>query len=167
VGISRSTGGGNYQGQVVGISRSIGGGNYQGQVVGEIIKVKWWGYQGQLVGEIIKVKWWGYLGQVVGISRPSGGDIKVRGRGLEVKVKKKWWGVRALSNSLYCRGFKDLFPIPVSCHHALEEWKACVCRRGLLFKLIFCDRNPSEIASILGRVPNQKSIVTWVTTFRP
>jgi hypothetical protein len=41
------------------------------------------------VGEIIKVKWWGYLGQVVGISRPSGGDIKVRGRGLEVKVKKK------------------------------------------------------------------------------
>jgi hypothetical protein len=77
------------------------GGNYQGQVVGEIIKVKWWGYQGQLVGEIIKVKWWGYLGQVVGISRPSGGDIKVRGRGLEVKVKKKWWGVRALSNSLY------------------------------------------------------------------
>jgi hypothetical protein len=92
VGISRSTGGGNYQGQVVGISRSIGGGNYQGQVVGEIIKVKWWGYQGQLVGEIIKVKWWGYLGQVVGISRPSGGDIKVRGRGLEVKVKKKWWG---------------------------------------------------------------------------
>jgi hypothetical protein len=101
VGISRSTGGGNYQGQVVGISRSIGGGNYQGQVVGEIIKVKWWGYQGQLVGEIIKVKWWGYLGQVVGISRPSGGDIKVRGRGLEVKVKKKWWGVRALSNSLY------------------------------------------------------------------
>jgi hypothetical protein len=58
-------------------------------VVGEIIKVKWWGYQGQLVGEIIKVKWWGYLGQVVGISRPSGGDIKVRGRGLEVKVKKK------------------------------------------------------------------------------
>jgi hypothetical protein len=53
------------------------------------------------VGEIIKVKWWGYLGQVVGISRPSGGDIKVRGRGLEVKVKKKWWGVRALSNSLY------------------------------------------------------------------
>jgi hypothetical protein len=103
VGISRSTGGGNYQGQVVGISRSIGGGNYQGQVVGEIIKVKWWGYQGQLVGEIIKVKWWGYLGQVVGISRPSGGDIKVRGRGLEVKVKKKWWGVRALSNSLYSR----------------------------------------------------------------
>jgi hypothetical protein len=65
------------------------------------MKVKWWGYQGQLVGEIIKVKWWGYLGQVVGISRPSGGDIKVRGRGLEVKVKKKWWGVRALSNSLY------------------------------------------------------------------
>jgi hypothetical protein len=93
--------GGKFQGQVVGISRSIGGGNYQGQVVGEIIKVKWWGYQGQLVGEIIKVKWWGYLGQVVGISRPSGGDIKVRGRGLEVKVKKKWWGVRALSNSLY------------------------------------------------------------------
>jgi hypothetical protein len=40
------------------------------------------------VREIIKVKWWGYLGQVVGISRPSGGDIKVRGRGLEVKVKK-------------------------------------------------------------------------------
>jgi hypothetical protein len=72
--------------------------------VGEIIKVKWWGYQGQLVGEIIKVKWWGYLGQVVGISRPSGGDIKVRGRGLEVKVKKKWWGVRALSNSLYWGG---------------------------------------------------------------
>jgi hypothetical protein len=92
VGISRSTGGGNYQGQVVGISRSIGGGNYQGQVVGEIIKVKWWGYQGQLVGEIIKVKWWGYLGQVVGISRPSGGDIKVRGRGLEVKVKKSGGG---------------------------------------------------------------------------
>jgi hypothetical protein len=50
----------------------------------------------------------------------------------------------------------------------LEEWKCrpCVCRRGLLFKLIFCDRNPSEIASMLGRVPNQKSIVTWVTTFR-
>jgi hypothetical protein len=109
VGISRSTGGGNYQGQVVGISRSIGGGNYQGQVVGEIIKVKWWGYQGQLVGEIIKVKWWGYLGQVVGISRPSGGDIKVRGRGLEVKVKKKWWGVRALSNSLYCQFFRKHF----------------------------------------------------------
>jgi hypothetical protein len=64
-------------------------------------KAKWWGYRGQLVGGIIKVKWWGYLGQVVGISRPSGGDIKVRGRGLEVKVKKKWWGVRALSNSLY------------------------------------------------------------------
>jgi hypothetical protein len=101
VGISRSSGGGKFQGQVVGISRSSGGGNYQGQVVGEIMKVKWWGYQGQLVGEIIKVKWWGYLGQVVGISRPSGGDIKVRGRGLEVKVKKKWWGVRALSNSLY------------------------------------------------------------------
>jgi hypothetical protein len=91
---------------VVGISRSIGGGNYQGQVVGEIIKVKWWGYQGQLVGEIIKVKWWGYLDQVVGISRPSGGDIKVRGRGLEVKVKKKWWGVRALSNSLYSFSLK-------------------------------------------------------------
>jgi hypothetical protein len=50
---------------------------------------------------------------------------------------------------------------------ALEEWKACVCRRGLLFKLSFCDRNPSEIASMLGRGPNQKSIVTWVTTFRP
>jgi hypothetical protein len=65
------------------------------------------------------------------------------------------------------RGFKDLFPIPVSYHHALEEWKACVCRRGLLFKLIFYDRNPSEIASMLGRVSNQKSIVTWVTTFRP
>jgi hypothetical protein len=78
-------------------------------VVGEIIKVKWWGYQGQLVGEIIKVKWWGYLGQVVGISRPSGGDIKVRGRGLEVKVKKKWWGVRALSNSLYCHSRHLLF----------------------------------------------------------
>ncbi|KAJ3616851.1 hypothetical protein MTP99_009171, partial [Tenebrio molitor] len=62
---------------------------------------KWWGYRGQLVGEIIKVKWWGYLGQVVGISRSSSGVIKVRGRGLEVKVKKKWWGVRALSNSLY------------------------------------------------------------------
>jgi hypothetical protein len=60
------------------------------------------------VGEIIKVKWWGYLGQVVGISRPSGGDIKVRGRGLEVKVKKKWWGVRALSNSLYYRQKKNL-----------------------------------------------------------
>jgi hypothetical protein len=62
---------------------------YRGQVVGEIIKVKWLGYRGQLVGEIIKVKWRGYLGQVVGISRPSCGDIKVRGRGLEVKVKKK------------------------------------------------------------------------------
>jgi hypothetical protein len=53
VGISRSTGGGNYQGQVVGISRSSGGGNYQGQVVGISrsssgdIKAKWWGYQGQ------------------------------------------------------------------------------------------------------------------------
>jgi hypothetical protein len=65
------------------------------------------------------------------------------------------------------RGFQDLFPNPVSCHHALGEWKACICRRGLLFKLIFCDRNPSAIASMLGRVPNQKSIVTWVTTFRP
>jgi hypothetical protein len=54
----------------VGISRSTGGGHYQGQVVG--------------------------------ISRPSGGDIKVRGRGLEVKVKKSGGGVRALSNSLYC-----------------------------------------------------------------
>jgi hypothetical protein len=65
------------------------------------------------VGEIIKVKWWGYLGQVVGISRPSGGDIKVRGRGLEVKVKKKWWGVRALSNSLYycTKFFVQLFSI--------------------------------------------------------
>jgi hypothetical protein len=101
--------GGKFQGQVVGISRSIGGGNYQGQVVGEIIKVKWWGYQGQLVGEIIKVKWWGYLGQVVGISRPSGGDIKVRGSGLEVKVKKKWWGVRALSNSLYLNQYNNGF----------------------------------------------------------
>jgi hypothetical protein len=105
--------GGKFQGQVVGISRSIGGGNYQGQVVGEIIKVKWWGYQGQLVGEIIKVKWWGYLGQVVGISRPSGGDIKVRGRGLEVKVKKKWWGVRALSNSLYSRLPNETTPVPL------------------------------------------------------
>jgi hypothetical protein len=56
----------------VGISRSSGGGNYQGQVVGEIMKVKWWGYQGQLVGEIIKVKWWGYRGQLVG------GIIKVK-----------------------------------------------------------------------------------------
>jgi hypothetical protein len=65
------------------------------------------------------------------------------------------------------RGFQDLFPIPVSCHHALEEWKACVCRRGVHFKQIFCDRNPSEIALMLGRVLNQKSIVTWVTTFRP
>jgi hypothetical protein len=37
VGISRSTGGGNYQGQVVGISRSSSGD----------IKAKWWGYQGQ------------------------------------------------------------------------------------------------------------------------
>jgi hypothetical protein len=82
---------------------------YRGQLVGGIIKVKWWGnskakwwgYRGQVVGKIIKVKWWGYPGQVVGISRSSGGDIKVRGRGLEVKVKKKWWGVRALSNSLY------------------------------------------------------------------
>jgi hypothetical protein len=55
-------------------------------------KAKWWGYRGQLVGEIIKVKWWGYLGQVVGISRSSGGDIKVRGRGLEVKVKKSGGG---------------------------------------------------------------------------
>jgi hypothetical protein len=64
VGISRSSGGGKFQGQVVGISRSSGGGNYQGQVVGEIMKVKWWGYQGQLVGEIIKVKWWGYRGQL-------------------------------------------------------------------------------------------------------
>jgi hypothetical protein len=44
------------------------------------------------VGEIIKVKWWGYRGQVVGISRSSGGDIKVRGRGLEVKVKKSGGG---------------------------------------------------------------------------
>jgi hypothetical protein len=44
------------------------------------------------VGEIIKVKWWGYLGEVVGISRPSGGDIKVRVRGLEVKVKKSGGG---------------------------------------------------------------------------
>jgi hypothetical protein len=37
VGISKSTGGGNYQGQVVGISRSSSGD----------IKAKWWGYQGQ------------------------------------------------------------------------------------------------------------------------
>jgi hypothetical protein len=53
VGISRSSGGGNYQGQVVGISRSTGGGNYQGQVAGISrsssgdIKAKLWGYQGQ------------------------------------------------------------------------------------------------------------------------
>jgi hypothetical protein len=51
VGISRSTGGGNYQGQVVGISRSSSGD----------IKAKWWGYQGQ--GEGLrgqgKKKWWG------------------------------------------------------------------------------------------------------------
>jgi hypothetical protein len=59
----------------VGISRSIGGGNYQGQVVGEVIKVKWWGYLGQVVGISrssggdIKVNWWGKL------SRSSGGDI--------------------------------------------------------------------------------------------
>jgi hypothetical protein len=116
--------------QVVGISRLSGGGGnskakwwgYRGQLVGgiikvkwwgEIIKVKWWGYQGQLMGEIIKVKWWGYLGQVVGISRPSGGDIKVRGRGLEVKVKKKWWGVRALSNSLYSRLPNETTPVPL------------------------------------------------------
>jgi hypothetical protein len=112
---------------VVGISRSSGGENskakwwgYRGQVVGKIprpsggdievnwwgnSKAKWWGYRGQVVGKIIKVKWWGYPGQVVGISRSSGGDIKVRGRGLEVKVKKKWWGVRALSNSLYYQKF--------------------------------------------------------------
>jgi hypothetical protein len=62
---------------------------------------KWWGYRGQVVVGNSKVKWWGYLGQVVGISRSSSGVVKVRGRGLEVKVKKKWWGVRALSNSLY------------------------------------------------------------------
>jgi hypothetical protein len=108
---------------VVGISRSSGGetprssgGDIEVKCWGEIprpsggdievkwwgnSKAKWWGYRGQLVGEIIKVKWWGYLGQVVGISRSSSGVIKVRGRGLEVKVKKKWWGVRALSNSLY------------------------------------------------------------------
>jgi hypothetical protein len=125
VGISRSFGGENskakwwgYRGQVVGkIPRPSGGdievkwwGKFQGQVVGisrssggENSKAKWWGYRGQVVGKIIKVKWWGYLGQVVGISRSSSGDIKVRGRGLEVKVKKKWWGVRALSNSLYYR----------------------------------------------------------------
>jgi hypothetical protein len=37
----------------------------------------------------------------VGISRPSGGDIEVKGEGIEVKVKKvvgdievKWWGYR-------------------------------------------------------------------------
>jgi hypothetical protein len=97
-----------YRGQVVGEIPRPSGGDIEVKWWGELsrssggdIKVKWWGYQGQLVGEIIKVKWWGYLGQVVGISRPSGGDIKVRGRGLEVKVKKKWWGVRALSNSLY------------------------------------------------------------------
>ncbi|KAH0809911.1 hypothetical protein GEV33_012879 [Tenebrio molitor] len=37
----------------------------------------------------------------------------------------------------------------------LEEWRwrPCVCRRGLLFKPIFCDRNPSEIASMLGHKP--------------
>jgi hypothetical protein len=52
-------------------------------------------------GEIIKAKWWGYRGQLVGISRPSGGDIEVKGEGIEVKVKKvvgdievKWWGYR-------------------------------------------------------------------------
>jgi hypothetical protein len=84
---------------VVGISRSSGGENS---------KAKWWGYRGQVVGKIIKVKWWGYLGQVVGISRSSSGDIKVRGRGLEVKVKKKWWGVRALSNSLYLETFFNI-----------------------------------------------------------
>jgi hypothetical protein len=60
------------------------------------------------VREIIKVKWWGYLGQVVGISRPSGGDIKVRGRGLEVKVKKVVGG-RALSNSLYLNQYNNGF----------------------------------------------------------
>ncbi|KAH0808888.1 hypothetical protein GEV33_013903 [Tenebrio molitor] len=114
VGISRSSGGGKFQGQVVGISRSTGGGKFQGQVVGISrstdggnSKAKWWGYRGQLVGEIIKVKWWGYLGQVVGISRSSSGDIKVnwwgklsRSSGGDIEVnwwgnsKAKWWGYR-------------------------------------------------------------------------
>jgi hypothetical protein len=68
---------GKLQGQVVGISRSTGGGNYQGQVGG-------------------------YLGEVVWISRSSGGDIKVRGRGLEVKVKKSGGGCVPSSTPSTC-----------------------------------------------------------------
>jgi hypothetical protein len=140
--------GGKFQGQVVGISRSIGGGNYQGQVVGEIIKVKWWGYQGQLVGEIIKVKWWGYLGQVVGISRPSGGDIKVRGRGLEVKVKKKWWGVRALSNSLY---FHPIRLIVHVAHHFTNSVKNLVqCEQISTFA--HCSRDGAQYLKRIGAI---------------
>jgi hypothetical protein len=80
-----------YRGQVVGKIPRPSGGDIEVNWWGNS-KAKWWGYRGQVVGKIIKVKWWGYPGQVVGISRSSGGDIKVRGRGLEVKVKKKWWG---------------------------------------------------------------------------
>jgi hypothetical protein len=50
------------------------------------------------------------------------------------------------------RSFKDLFPIPVSCHHALEKWRACVCRRDLLFKLIF----------LIATLP--KSLQCWVVS---
>jgi hypothetical protein len=50
------------------------------------------------------------------------------------------------------RSFKDLFPIPVSCHHALEEWRACVCRRDILFKLLF----------LIATLP--KSLQCWVVS---
>jgi hypothetical protein len=54
-------------------------------------------------------------------------------------------------------------------HHTLEHWGACVCRRGLPFERMFCDcspfRNRFNVAP-LGPVPDRKSIVTWVTTFR-
>jgi hypothetical protein len=61
------------------------------------IEVKWWGYLGQVVGISRSTGGGNYQGQVVGISRSSSGDIKAKwwgyqgqGRGLEVKVKKKW-----------------------------------------------------------------------------
>ena len=51
------------------------------------------------------------------------------------------------------RGSKVLFSTPVSCYHALKVWRVCVCRRGLLFERMFCDRNPARLPKSLQCSP--------------
>jgi hypothetical protein len=68
-----------------------------------IFKVEYLSGAGKLSrpsGGDTKAKRWGYRGQLVGVFQGQGqmgGALRSR--------SKKWWGVRALSNSLYYRAF--------------------------------------------------------------